>query len=132
DLPLDERRLLELLAVHKGSADLDDVLRADGGETDVLLPALDRLVAKGLAALEADTGRYRAATAGLERAVSESLRDSDALERHRSWWAVLSGRREEDPEKLRHAVAIGDAAYPGRAAPAVIEALRAGRQFEEA
>ncbi|HEX5036016.1 MAG TPA: protein kinase [bacterium] len=131
DLPADERRLLELLAVGHWSVDLDDLFRAHGGETEALFPALDRLIAKGLAILEADSGRYRVATEALETAVLKSLGEEDEIDRHRSWWAVL-GTRVESPQKLHHAAALRDLDYVGRFAPETIEALRAARRFEAA
>jgi tetratricopeptide (TPR) repeat protein len=124
-----ERRLLELLATASGPAEVDPLFQALGGDALEAVVSLDRLSARGLVALEADTGRYRLAIAGLGEAVLDGMTREERLARHRAWFEAL---HETGPERLHHALALGDASFAARWAHPVAEKLRLSRHPQEA
>lgn len=131
-LPQDEKVVLETLAMAACPVGFEEIILASESDALTVLTALDRLASKGLVMTDAGSGFSRVGVAGLAAVVLEGMSPKEAVERHRSWWRVLANEKNDSPQKLHHALALGEAAYVAAAAPGVLERLRAGRRFEDA
>jgi tetratricopeptide (TPR) repeat protein len=131
-LSTDERRVLELLAAAHTPVGLDELLRAMGGEDVATIVLLDRLANRGFIEVDPETGRHRLAVPGLEGVLLSGMDEVVRNDRHRAWRDVLAAGRDDHPQKLHHALALGDAAFVARVAPNIVESLRTSRGFEEA